>query len=363
MKTNFTRTFSALILAGSVLAAQSSFAQDTIFVETMGVTVSGTTAISAHTFDNTGVGSITYSGTGDVRVTSGSSTSMYPTASGGSNVMINATDENFFIQNIDIEDVSDIEISFGLRKGSNAEDGSNFNLEVYVDGSLVHTYTPTLPTGSGTSTFHYVSTSITQTGSLLSLKFIRIDGSGTSPEFRIDDIMVTATPDPLSVNLLDFAVKSENNTRFFNWSTAQEKELSHFELEASSNGKDFQVIYSKPAVNSWEGATYSYTSVANDNNTFFRLKSIDFDGTYSYSKVVMLTQQAQDRFTVSNNFTRNLVIVNAPKASAYKVFNIAGQVVLEGEFTTGTNTLDLGQLANGQYILNVQGESFKLIKN
>jgi hypothetical protein len=108
-------------------------------------------------------------------------------------------------------------------------------------------------------------------------------GSGrvfiTYPVFRI-----------LEVEYLYFDVKynSENRTDVLSWATSNEWENSHFEIERSINGvTDWQKIGQVEGQGYSELPTeYSYTDAklpASGGIVYYRLKQVDFDGSFSYS--------------------------------------------------------------------------------
>lgn len=92
----------------------------------------------------------------------------------------------------------------------------------------------------------------------------------------------------LPIQLLDFSARSKNNSIVLNWSTASEKNSSHFAIEHSTNGYDWHEITSVSAhKNSNTVQKYSTT----DKNpyseiNYYRLREVDFDGSFTYSHTV-----------------------------------------------------------------------------
>lgn len=175
-----------IFLLFCLLVMQGVKGQVTIFNETMGSGGSNGAPIATweanNYFDND---SYTMSGTGDMRNTSVSSG--YTGASGTWNVMLNASTEYFQIADIDCSSYSSIVISIGIRKGTTAENGSTLAIQVSSDGTNWTNLSYSLPTGTGTATWHLV----TPTGSIPSASNLRIKFTSSSAvEFRIDDIIV-----------------------------------------------------------------------------------------------------------------------------------------------------------------------------
>jgi len=112
------------------------------------------------------------------------------------------------------------------------------------------------------------------------------------------------------------------------WESATETNSSHFILERSSNGKDFSKIATIKA----KGAgVYEYVDTipfftpsgdgGRDGGVFYRLKMIDKDGSFNYSKVVSVQFTSLKEIMVYPNPTSGEVNVQLPFENNYK-YNI-----------------------------------------
>lgn len=171
----------------------------------------------------------------------------------------------------------------------------------------------------------------------------------------------------LPLNLLSFAAETSNNNTDIGWSTAQEINVSHFEIEKSGDGIHFSVIGEVDATgnNSTNQQYYQFI----DNNpqsgiSYYRLKMVDKDGKYTYSKVVVIrngfvTGTHIFPNPVKNNLTVEFTSVKAQTADYY-LYTIDGRLVLKAVFNIqkGHNlfTLNLSGLAAGTYILKIANE-------
>jgi len=177
----------------SIVVVQQFNVSSTVFSESMGV-VTGTTSVASHElangFDND---SYTMSGTGDLRTSSASSTTNYPTASGGANVFLtNISGRNFIVSGINTSGLTGLELSFGIQKSTTASTGSDFAILVSSDGvNYTNLSFPSLPSGSGTATWHYRTAS----GVIPAVPNLRIQfrQNGTATQYRIDDILLKNT--------------------------------------------------------------------------------------------------------------------------------------------------------------------------
>jgi hypothetical protein len=167
------------ILLFSVVTSLS-FGQ-TFYSENMG-TPSGTTAIDVNVFQNSAP--ILYSGTADVRATSGSTG--YNGASGSGNVFINAIDEFFQIDGLNSAafNTADIQLSFGINTPTAVT--NVLIVEVSTDAT---NWTPVSYTPSGTGwTLATISGGVIPSSATLSIRF----KSSSTLQYRIDDVKLSS---------------------------------------------------------------------------------------------------------------------------------------------------------------------------
>lgn len=185
-------TISAINAAGQTSAAlaitiaPANAGPVVIFSENMG-TPSSTTNISANVFQNA---PLVFSGTGDVRSTTPSAG--YTESSGGGNVFITNINGTFFqISGINTSSYSDLTLSLGHHKATTT--GNNeLAISVSADGVNFTPLTYSRATGTGTATWLRVNPS----GTIPSTNNLRIKftQTGTTTQFRIDDVKLTGVP-------------------------------------------------------------------------------------------------------------------------------------------------------------------------
>jgi hypothetical protein len=183
--------FHALAICAALMTfATTGWGQTTIFSENMG-TPSTTTATSSYTgFQNFGVGSITFSGTSDVRTSTASSG--YTGVSGNGNVYIaNTAGNSLIISGIVTTGYTSISCSFGIYKSSTTATGADLLFEYSTDGTnwTSASYTA-LPTGAGTTIWYLRSGSGLPAAANLRIRFRQ---TGSATQYRIDDIVLTGT--------------------------------------------------------------------------------------------------------------------------------------------------------------------------
>jgi CSLREA domain-containing protein len=173
----------------------------TIFTETIGAP-GGTTAIGSYTgWSNNGT--LTFTGTGDVRST-GVSTGYAGASAAGNVFLTNAAGTNFQIAGINTSGYTALTFTVGVFKSTTTSNGSDFAVEVSTNGT---TYTPLsftpFATGGGTANWRLV----TLTGTVPSTPNLRLrfTNNGTATQYRIDDVQLSGTlscPSLFTVNNL-----------------------------------------------------------------------------------------------------------------------------------------------------------------
>ena len=166
----------------------------TVFSENMGTGTGGNTAIASSTFENTGT--LSYVGNSDTRITTPSSG--YTGASGGRNVFITSTTNQYFtIYNINSSAYTNLQLTFGLTKSTVAGTpltSAQFAVEVatdYVPGTNMGTFTALSFTSIATAANSW--SLVTPTGTIpssttLAIRFRQIT---STHQVRIDDVKLT----------------------------------------------------------------------------------------------------------------------------------------------------------------------------
>jgi hypothetical protein len=176
---------------------------------------------------------------------------------------------------------------------------------------------------------------------------------------------------PLPIKLLSFDAKYNKPNVTLNWSTAMEKNFSHFEIEYSTDGSNFNelaVIFGAGESDSKKDYSYVDKTVAERGGlVYYRLKSVDIDGkaTYSSVRIIRLGEEKQGiALTTYPNPVTSEVRVTIPtnwqnKKVIYEVFNSMGQVSKKSETVSSSQTenLNVSALAPGFYIVRVTCES------
>ena len=195
----------------------------------------------------------------------------------------------------------------------------------------------------------------------------------------------TATEaEPMPVELVSFEAELLGNYVVLNWATASEQENSHFEVEVSdSRFDDFKKIgsVSSKNTNSSVLSTYSFRHPlsAKTGICYFRLKQVDLDSTFTYSKVIAIESPERHRepnITVAPNpltsSSQLTFVATEPGLLKIKVTDMSGTDVFTTSHPifTGENIIALNlhdKIKPGAYILTTafknQAKRVKLLKD
>lgn len=170
----------------------------------------------------------------------------------------------------------------------------------------------------------------------------------------------------LPINLLSFNGKRVGKDNLLQWSTAQETNSRHFEIENSKDNSVFSMI-GKVAAKGNSSIQSNYSFVHNNpvaGVNYYRLKLVDLDGKFSYSKIVAIRGDGTGVTlnTVYPNPFRDKIELAITTNSAGKanllIYDLSGKLVLSREaiLVKGLNVIPLtglDKLSSGTYFLDV----------
>ena len=185
---------------------------------------------------------------------------------------------------------------------------------------------------------------------------------------------------PLPVVLDQFTASNKDCTPTLEWSTLQEMNSSYFEVERkSSTENQFTTIGKVDAqINSSLKTNYSFSDQKLENGLYhYRLKMVDLDGNFSYSRVTSLNMFCGNTSEINvypNPSQGELnITLNTNYDDIYQVavVDMMGRYHVQGtyDFTNGLNTikLNLTSLPTGNYNVvitnNITTQRVKLTKN
>jgi Secretion system C-terminal sorting domain len=148
------------------------------------------------------------------------------------------------------------------------------------------------------------------------------------------------------------------------WKTETEANSDHFEIERSTDGRNFSVIGMKSAAGN-STTTQNYDLVDPNMNAsvyYYRLKLVDADNRFAYSNIVPVRKAGNIKtvrmFPNPAASQVNLEFSNAKGNYVVTVYNQAGQEVIsqKNTITYGVQyvTVNRNTLASGSYVVRVR---------
>jgi len=170
----------------------------------------------------------------------------------------------------------------------------------------------------------------------------------------------------LPLTLLSFNGHRQGADALLEWTTSDEINVSRFEVQRSLNGGSFTSIGVVPATADIHHYTYTDAD-AQDKAYFYRLKIIDLDGKYSYSKIISIAgSNSLYGLSLFPNPAHSLVTIQYPEVTGniaqIQLHDLSGRVLRTIKAAPGSTqiTLNLDELAAGIYQVQWSDGSHKL---
>ncbi|WP_152266635.1 T9SS type A sorting domain-containing protein [Agriterribacter humi] len=160
----------------------------------------------------------------------------------------------------------------------------------------------------------------------------------------------------LPLNWLDFTVVNCSDNICLRWLTENEQNTSHFEIERSTDGKNFEQIGTRVSANTPGKHSYDATDYSPAHGiNFYRIKQVDADGMFTYSDVVSAKISVKGVLTIAPNPANNFIKLRGiVKAEKVIIYSTTGQIFKQWQNVNGDQELNIANLQQGVYMLKVQ---------
>lgn len=163
---------------------------------------------------------------------------------------------------------------------------------------------------------------------------------------------------PLPVELVSFIGSREEAGVRLQWETASELNNSHFEVQRSSNAKNWAIIGQVEGKGTThESQNYTYLDAEKGRGAvYYRLKQVDFDGKFEYSPLVQLNQlEQQEVFKLYPNPAADRISIQGTAYPAEVVLmNAQGATVWKTKVQHAGEELQFPYIADGVYTLQLR---------
>jgi hypothetical protein len=169
---------------------------------------------------------------------------------------------------------------------------------------------------------------------------------------------------PLPLRLISFNAALQNKNAALTWVTSNEVNVSHFEIEQSTDGGNFTGIATVLSQPGTADKTYRFTDVNSfSGNNYYRLKMVDRDGRYTYSFIVKIDAGKKYNISIVPNPVRDyFTISGADTFTDILITDIAGRTIKQMKKNI-SNRYETAGLVKGVYLVRlINGKEFTSLK-
>jgi Zn-dependent metalloprotease len=246
---------------------------------------------------------------------------------------------------------------------TNNNPAGQYEITIYYKASELNTFTPATIQSMGKTAGSIA------TGDAANTALVAVD---VSPAFNGDYAFTStfstgfsgfglsdAPPgSALPVTLVKFDGKHTAEGNQLKWTTTSETDNAYFAVEESINGRTFSEIGRVQGTGT-SAVTNEYSFIDTDFNkgiTYYRLKQVDTDGKFAYSRIIAIDALRAGNVKFYPNPVQSSLAIELPGSNAQwvnaRIINTAGQEVLSRERVSVKNgklNLNLGKLPSGIY--------------
>ncbi len=230
--------------------------------------------------------------------------------------------------------------------------GKNLSVIGYRDGLAVSGAFTISPTITATNTTYTVD--VTNVAGFYNIDEFRLQPSGFNAQgtLAIEDITVEI-PLILPVKWVSFDVRQGKAEHLLQWLSTVEIDHAYFEVEQSSNGKDFKTVARIQNATAQFGTAqqWNFNYPAGKGVFFYRIRQVDKDGRFQYSgtrKIGGATETAVILFP--NPVVTEMRVTGVPVGSRVQVVDATGRGVA-AFLLDGTLQVNLAKLLPGRYAI------------
>jgi len=147
----------------------------------------------------------------------------------------------------------------------------------------------------------------------------------------------------LPIELIDFYLIPIKNGNQIIWKVVDEINIKHYDIEKSYDGLSFEkiaTVYAQGEVYKIIDYSFLDDDIAN-TISYYRLKIVDVDEQYSYSKIISTNSFIQELPKIFSD-ANQLIIDNAQQSMMY-LFDLSGKEILSAEITESRQIIPFSQ--------------------
>jgi len=195
-------------------------------------------------------------------------------------------------------------------------------------------------------------------GTQTSINTILLRSGATVRPMILDEIRVgtswsdiTSNTAVLPVSFKDFKLTTKNNVSTLNWASETEVNFSKYVVMFSANGTDFKEVGT--VLPKGNNASYAF-NYSHSGEGYFKLKLVDLDGSFVYSKVLHTKSKSLSIQVGPNPVIDKLNITDMPDGiNTVVLYTLSGATVKTQTIKATNHSLSLADLPIGQYVVKI----------
>ncbi|ANQ49864.1 hypothetical protein MY04_2495 [Flammeovirga sp. MY04] len=179
----------------------------------------------------------------------------------------------------------------------------------------------------------------------------------------VEDINIDNDLGDLPIELIFFEARLQYQKVIFNWASAMEINNDYYAIEQSYDGRSWNEVskISSKQSNSNFRLDYTYSIDFNGNDTFYRLKQVDFDGTTEYFEHIFIKGGNNHLKLYPTKLQKgNKLKVEAIGRNTMFLYTLEGKIIYQYQWTKDDVGLELIEfpttIPTGQYIVVLKND-------
>lgn len=166
---------------------------------------------------------------------------------------------------------------------------------------------------------------------------------------------------PMPVTIVSFKCANEQTGNFLTWQTTSETINKGFEIERSKDAINFENIgFIDGNGDSKANKDYSFLDKNPFPLTYYRLKQIDYDGKFEYSRIIYVKKDDAKLSFYPNPVKDQLFVSGLEKEENVTIHNLEGRLILNQKLLP-SQPINTSNFLNGLYIIKVGEETRKVV--
>ena len=157
--------------------------------------------------------------------------------------------------------------------------------------------------------------------------------------------------------------QSRNGNVGITWKTDKEENLRQYEIESSSDGRNYKNLGFIPPANNINGDVYQFENTVDyTDSAFYRLKIVDANGKWLYTEPILYKINKTTAFliypSVINSHMMNVFLNEG--FDFIEVINMNGEVLLKQNLSGKTGKVSIPfspDISGGIYVIQLRNES------